>query len=38
LVGDASKARNQLNWKPVISFPDLVELMVQSDLKLLSKK
>jgi GDPmannose 4,6-dehydratase len=38
LVGDASKARNQLNWKPVMSFPDLVELMVQSDLKLLSKK
>jgi GDPmannose 4,6-dehydratase len=38
LVGDASKARNQLNWKPVMSFPDLVELMVQSDLKMLSKK
>jgi GDPmannose 4,6-dehydratase len=38
LVGDASKARKKLNWKPLMSFPDLVELMVQSDLKMLSKK
>lgn len=38
LVGDASKAQNKLNWKPTVSFSQLVELMVQSDLKTLSKK
>jgi GDPmannose 4,6-dehydratase len=33
LLGDASKARRKLNWKPTISFPDLVRLMVESDLE-----
>src|SRR3982074_2190222 len=28
LIGDASKAREQLGWKPQTSFPHLVEEMV----------
>ena len=31
LIGDASKARNRLGWKPGISFDQLIELMVKSD-------
>ncbi len=33
LIGDASKARQKLNWKPKSSFDDLVRLMVEADLK-----
>jgi GDPmannose 4,6-dehydratase len=32
LVGDASKARAVLNWKPTCGFPALIKEMVQSDL------
>jgi GDPmannose 4,6-dehydratase len=32
LIGDASKARQHLNWKPSYSFNDLVSEMVQMDL------
>jgi GDPmannose 4,6-dehydratase len=32
LRGDASKARRVLGWKPVVSFRELVEMMVESDL------
>jgi GDPmannose 4,6-dehydratase len=32
LVGDASKAREQLGWTPTQSFRDLVEMMVDADL------
>ena len=38
LVGDASKAKNNLNWVPKTSFKDLVTLMVENDLKLESKR
>ena len=34
LVGDASKARKQLAWKPKMSFRDLVKSMVEYDLEL----
>jgi len=34
LIGDASKARARLGWKPRITFRELVAEMVQSDLKL----
>lgn len=34
LVGDASKAKKQLNWQPSISFSELVELMVRAELEL----
>jgi GDPmannose 4,6-dehydratase len=33
LTGDASKARRVLGWEPTVSFPELVQLMVDSDLK-----
>jgi GDPmannose 4,6-dehydratase len=35
LVADASKARNQLGWKPELTFRKLIALMVDEDLKLL---
>jgi GDPmannose 4,6-dehydratase len=35
LVGDASKARDVLGWKPQTSFEGLVNLMVDADLALL---
>jgi GDPmannose 4,6-dehydratase len=35
VVGDASKAREQLGWEPRTSFPELVRLMVDADLELL---
>src|SRR5215217_4046211 len=37
LVGDASKAREQLGWEPRTSFEEMVRLMVDSDLKLLAR-
>lgn len=33
LVGDASKAKKVLKWEPSISFAELVQKMVESDLK-----
>jgi GDPmannose 4,6-dehydratase len=35
LVGDASKARDQLGWKAEVRFRNLVQLMVDSDVELL---
>lgn len=34
LQGDAAKARSQLGWKPKVSFEELIEMMVNSDLEL----
>jgi GDPmannose 4,6-dehydratase len=31
LIGDSSKARKNLNWKPVVDFKGLVEMMVDAD-------
>jgi GDPmannose 4,6-dehydratase len=36
LIGDASKIRKKLKWKPEVSFKELVNMMVDADLKLLS--
>jgi len=33
LIGDASKARQTLGWKPRVSFPELVQMMYENDLK-----
>ena len=33
LLGDYSKAKEKLNWKPKIKFKDLIRLMVDADLK-----
>lgn len=32
LLGDASKARKQLDWKPKVSFEQLVRMMVDADI------
>ena len=34
LLGDATKAKEQLGWTPKVSFPELVERMYLNDLKL----
>jgi GDPmannose 4,6-dehydratase len=34
LIGDASKARAKLGWKPRTSFEDMIRIMVESDLEL----
>lgn len=33
LLGDSTKARQLLGWKPTVDFPELVRLMVEADLK-----
>jgi GDPmannose 4,6-dehydratase len=33
LVGDPSKARDKLGWEPQIKFEELVGLMVEADLR-----
>jgi GDPmannose 4,6-dehydratase len=34
LLGDPSKARDVLGWKPEVDFPGLVKMMVEHDLEL----
>jgi GDPmannose 4,6-dehydratase len=34
LIGDSTKARNQLGWEPSVSFEQLVVMMVDADLEL----
>ena len=38
LVGDASKARDRLGWRPSIGFEDLVRLMVDADMETLRRR
>jgi GDPmannose 4,6-dehydratase len=38
LLGDASKAKSVLGWKPRVHFKDLVKLMVDADLKAETQK
>ena len=38
LIGDASKAQNKLGWKATTSLNELVDDMMESDLKLMSKE
>ncbi|XP_035218908.1 GDP-mannose 4,6 dehydratase-like isoform X1 [Stegodyphus dumicola] len=37
LLGDSSKARQKIGWKPKISFQQLVQEMVDSDIELMKK-
>jgi len=37
LIGDASKTRQSLNWRPSVTFDQLVHLMVDADLRALSQ-
>jgi GDPmannose 4,6-dehydratase len=36
LIGDASKAGQKLGWEPMVSFQELVHMMVEADLKALT--
>lgn len=38
LLGDASKAEKNLNWKPKVSFRQLVEMMVDHDMDLAAQE
>jgi GDPmannose 4,6-dehydratase len=38
LLGDASKAKDKLNWKPKISFDQLVKEMVEYDFQIAKKE
>jgi len=38
LCGDASKARRVLGWKPKTTFRQLVEVMVEADLRLAAEE
>jgi len=38
LIGDSSKAKSKLGWKPKINFEGLVKMMVDADYKLLTGK
>ena len=33
LIGDSTKAHDRLAWKPTVSFTELVNMMVDNDLK-----
>lgn len=33
LVGNASKAREALGWEPIVSFEELIQMMVDADIK-----
>jgi GDPmannose 4,6-dehydratase len=34
LIGDPTKAREKLGWKPEVDFPTLVKMMVEHDLRI----
>lgn len=33
LIADPSKAKKELGWQPKVSFEELVEMMVKSDIE-----
>lgn len=37
LLGDASKAKEKLGWESEVTFEELIQMMIESDLKLQSK-
>ncbi|MBX3087597.1 MAG: GDP-mannose 4,6-dehydratase [Cryobacterium sp.] len=38
LIGDASKARENLGWEPTVQFKELIEMMVDADLDRVKKE
>jgi GDPmannose 4,6-dehydratase len=38
LIGDSTKARTQLGWKPKLDFPGLVRMMVDADVAMLEEE
>ena len=37
LIGDAAKAKRELGWEPKVAFKELVSLMVDADLAMVSQ-
>ena len=37
LIGDMSKAKENLGWEPKIGFKELVRIMVDSDIEIINK-
>ena len=37
LIGDCSKARQQLGWMPTVDFPGLVKMMADADVERVGK-
>lgn len=37
LIGDAAKAKKVLGWQPMVTFGELVQMMITADIKLLKK-
>ncbi len=38
LLGDASKARKELGWKPKVRFKELIRIMIEADLAMVDKQ
>ena len=38
LLGDSTKARTRLSWKPEVSFRDLMGMMVDADIERLQRE
>jgi GDPmannose 4,6-dehydratase len=38
LIGDSSKAKEKLGWEPTVGFRQLIEMMVDSDIKLIKEE
>ncbi len=38
LIGDAAKAKKILGWEPKVRFKELVRIMVDADMELLSRE
>ncbi len=38
LVGDATKAKARLDWKPQVGMPELVKIMVEADIRALARE
>lgn len=38
LLGDSTKARKELGWKPEVNFEEMIQMMVDTDLKRLQNK
>jgi GDPmannose 4,6-dehydratase len=37
LIGDATKAKEQLGWQPKVTFNELVHLMVEADVSTVAR-
>ena len=38
LVGDSTKAKEKLDWEPLVTFKELIEMMVDADLERLEEQ